>query len=136
MGEPLFEERDAGAPELPCVEVGVWVKVGALSTRADVRGERFWCVVTEVHADGALSARIDNDLVQSAHRCGDTVVIGRCHVLETASEDDRQTVRSLAAVYGPRNGALAWPWAYLRREVGVSVQPKRNTLYAAPSCEQ
>ena len=100
----MLEERAAGAPT-PRIDVGAYVKVGTLGARAGVGGERFWCVVTDVRADGELSARVDNDLVLSAYRCGDTIALHERHVLETASVHDCLTFRSLVAVHGLANGA-------------------------------
>ena len=122
----MFEERAAGAPT-PRIDVGAYVKVGA---RAGVGGERFWCVVTDVRAGGELSARVDNDLVLSAYRCGDTIALHERHVLETASVRDCLVFRSLVTAHGLANGAAVW--ASMRHEEGASVEEERNTLQVVP----
>ena len=60
-----FELRSVASPA-PRVSQGGWVKVGAL-------GERFWCLVNTVHADGVLTASIANDLVLCPWKTGDEV---------------------------------------------------------------
>lgn len=109
----MFEERIAGGPT-PRIDVGGWVKVGVLG--AGGGRERFWSVVTGVCADGALSARVDNDLVLSAYRCGDTIVFYERHVLESASQRDCLLYQSLVAAHGPEKGAAVW--ASMRHEAG------------------
>ena len=58
-----FELRDDASPA-PRVYQGGWVKVGAVAT-----GERFWCRVMIVSADGILTASVDNDLLESTIAC-------------------------------------------------------------------
>ena len=58
-----FELRDDASPA-PRVSQGGWVKVCAVAT-----GERFWCRVTTVSADGMLTASVDNDLLSSTLAC-------------------------------------------------------------------
>lgn len=119
-GVPLLEERGDGAE--PRISCGTWVKVGWCSDRGS---EQFWCRVTSLCTDGALMARVENDLVHSGHRCGDEIVLRACHVLETAEEADLSVYRRLAAVLGPTGGALAWQ--ELRKEARVAIDAKPNT---------
>ena len=49
-----FELRDDASPA-PRVSKGGWVKIGAVAT-----GERFWCSVLTLSADGMLTASVDN----------------------------------------------------------------------------
>ena len=99
LGEHLFEQRTDGVE--PCVEVGLWVKVGR-------RSECLWCRVWSVRADGAFVARVDNDLLRNPYRCGDKLVLRACHVIERVDLRDRMSFRSFAAVMGPVSGAVAW----------------------------
>ena len=51
-----FEVRDPSKRQ-PSVDEGTLIKVG-------IRGERFWCRVKRVRADGALVAIVDNNLIK------------------------------------------------------------------------
>ena len=54
------------------------MKVGAL-------GERFWCLVYTVHADGVLTASVANDLVLCPWKAGDEDTFCEGNILEVAS---------------------------------------------------
>ena len=77
-----FESRrDNTHLSAPRVSTGDWVKVGVL-------GERCWCLVNAVHADGILSASVANDLVLcpwKAGAAGDEVAFREGNILEVAS---------------------------------------------------
>ena len=98
-GERGLEKRADGIE--PRVECGMWVKVG-------LRAERFWCRLVTMCADGTFVARVDNNLVNSAYRCGDEIVIRSCNVLDTADVADLVAFRSLLASLGPTGAAVAW----------------------------
>ena len=87
--------------------------------------ERVWCRVRRLCADGALVARVENDLTLSYHCCGDEIVLRACHVLETATVADMLAYRRMAVAMGPMGGALAWQ--ELRTEAGVAVVARPNT---------
>ena len=101
LRELLFEERADGVK--PDVQVGDWVKVKR-------NKERFWCRVVGWRADGAILARVANDLVLNAGlRCGDQILLKLSHVLEVANLSDHLTFHRLAAGSGdPTAAALAW----------------------------
>ena len=104
MADPpgeLFEERGAG-PE-PRVEVGDWVKVGLKAQK-----ERFWCRVVGRRADGAIVARVDNDLLRASYRCGDELVLMPRHVLDVMDMDGCVAFSHLASVLGPVEAVRAW----------------------------
>ena len=118
----LFETRDARAPK-PRVRRGVFVKVG-------VRGERFWCRVESVGADGTLRAIVDNDLQKSSWPRGHKLVLQHEHVLETTDATDGLTFHSLVAALGsPREAAVVW---HSSRVASGRSRPNSNTLYLLP----
>ena len=117
---PTLKER--GSAPSPRIVCGTWVKVRWRSERG---AEQFWCRVTSLCADGALMARIENNLVRSCHRCGDVIELRACHVLETAEEADLSVYLRMAAALGPAGGALAWQ--EMRRQAGVAVEAMPNT---------
>ena len=114
-----FEVRpDGGEPHVCC---GTWVKVA-------LRGERFWCRVLRERGDGTFDATVENDLLRSPTKCGDVVVLGKKHVLETASDADRAQFRLLCALLGdPRTAALLW--RDMRAKQGLSAPAGRGSVY-------
>ena len=99
LREHLFEQRSDGV--VPRVTAGVWVLVGQ-------RGERFWCEVTRVRADGALVARVDNDLVYNPYRFGEEIILRVDHVLDIANQHDITTFRDATATLGLVGALRAW----------------------------
>ena len=90
----------------PRVEPGDWVKVEL--TDGHRAEERFWCRVHQVRVDGTLVATVANDLLNSAHREGDAVLLRSSHVLDVAREADRLAFVRAAAATGPVDAAIAW----------------------------
>ena len=90
----------------PRVEPGDWVKVELRDGHKTE--ERFWCRVHEVRADGTLVAAVANDLLNSAHRVGDAVLLRSSNVLDVAREADRLAFVSEAAAMGLVEAAIAW----------------------------
>lgn len=91
-----FESRrDNTLLSAPRVSTGDWVKVGAL-------GERFWCLVNTVHADGVLTASVANDLVLCPWKAGDEVTFCEGKILEVASLSDRCRFVQMFLVSGSR----------------------------------
>ena len=116
-----FEVRGPSRRQ-PSVDEGTLIKVG-------VRGERFWCRVKRVRADGALVAIVDNNLIKSPWRCGDEIVVQLKHVLETLDPKDMSLV-SLLSVLGVSEAAMMW--RELRLENGSGVLAKPKTLFVLP----
>ena len=116
-----FEVREPSRRQ-PRVDEGTLVKVG-------IRGERFWCRVKRVRADGALVATVDNDLIKSPWRCGDEIVVQLKHVLETLDPKDMSLV-SLLSVLGVSEAAMLW--RELRLENGSGVLAKPKTFFVLP----
>ena len=118
-----FEVRDASLTKPPA-HAGSFVKAG-------IRGERFWCRVESVGADGMIRAVVDNDLMRSAWRRGHVLVLQDEHVLEVADVTDRLTFSSLVATFGSdRKAALAWRDA---RVTSRSCRPKPCAWLIVPS---
>ena len=116
-----FEVRDPSKRQ-PSVDEGTLIKVG-------IRGERFWCRVKRVRADGALVAIVDNNLIKSPWRCGDEIVVQRKHVLETLDPKD-MSLASLLSVMGVSEAAMMW--RELRLENGSGVLAKPKTFFVLP----
>ena len=99
-----FELRDDASPA-PRVSQGGWVKVCAVAT-----GERFWCRVMSLRADGMLTASVDNHLLSSTLACplqfGDVVVLHERNVLESASLAERDKFEQLLVVTDPSQTAV------------------------------
>ena len=121
-----FELRDDASPA-PRVSQGGWVKVGAVAT-----GERFWCRVMTVSADGILTASVDNDLLSSTIACplrfGDVVVLHERNVLESASLAERNEFEQLLVVTESHVKA-AKHWRDARQLEGTCVPPRLGTRY-------
>ena len=114
--------RDASLAK-PHVHAGSFVKAG-------IRGERFWCRVESVRADGMLRATVDNDLLRSAWRRGHVLVLQHEHVLEVADVADQLSFKTLAATFGSdREAALAWRGA---RVTSRSCRPKPCAWLTVP----
>ena len=101
-----FEERDASLPR-PCVRDGRFVKVG-------VRGERFWCRVQKVEADGRFRAVVDITLQRSQWQRGHELVLQHEHVLESVDVADQLSFRRLlllatATDSSDHHAAMLWP---------------------------
>jgi hypothetical protein len=120
----MFEERQKSAAR-PSVDKGTFVKVG-------LRGERFWCCVKHVRADGSLLAVVDNDLIKSHFGCGDEILLQQTHVLETSHPSDRMTFHSLTTRLGSEVDA-AIAWRDIRNKNGVAATPIPGTLYLVAS---
>ena len=117
-----FESRRDNTPlSAPRVSTGDWVKVGAL-------GERFWCLVNTVHADGVLTASVANDLVLCPWKAGDEVTFREGNILEVASLSDRGRFVQMVLVSGSRVEA-AQRWHHWRQSKGVGVAPRPHTQY-------
>jgi hypothetical protein len=117
-----FEVRDPSKRQ-PSVDEGTLIKVG-------IRGERFWCRVKRVRADGALVAIVDNDLIKSPWRCGDEIVVQCKHVLETLDPKD-MSLASLLSVMGVSEAAMMWRELRLADGPGVIAKPK--TFFVLPN---
>ena len=117
----LHFELRAGASPAPWVSQGGWVKLGAL-------GERFWCLVNTVHADGALTASVANDLVLYPWKAGDEVTFCEGNILEVASLSDRSRFVQMVLVSGSGVEA-ARRWHHWRQSKGVGVAPRPRTQY-------
>ena len=121
-----FELRDDASPA-PRVSQGGWVKVGAVAT-----GERFWCRVMTVSADGILTASVDNDLLSSTIACplrfGDVLVFHERNVLESASLAERNEFEQLLVVAGTHVRAAKF-WRGVRQLEGTCVPPRHGTRY-------
>lgn len=104
------------------VDEGTLIKVG-------IRGERFWCRVKRVRADGALVAIVDNNLIKSLWRCGDEIVVQRKHVLETLGAKD-MTFAGLLSAMGSSEAAMMWRELRLADGSGVQANPK--TCFVLP----
>ena len=121
-----FELRDDASPA-PRVSQGGWVKVCAVAT-----GERFWCRVTTVSADGMLTASVDNDLLSSTLACplrfGDVLVFHERNVLESASLAERDEFERLLVVTESHVKA-AKLWRGVRQLEGTSAPPRHGTRY-------
>ena len=124
LREHVFETRDPKAAK-PHVRAGTFVKVG-------VRGERFWCRVSRVRADGVFVGVVDSDLRQSPWRRGDELVFQRSHVLETADVSDQLNFVTLWSALGSADGA-ALAWRRSREAAGTGVKPHANTRFVLPS---
>jgi len=101
-----FEVRDASLPR-PRVRDGHFVKVG-------VRGERFWCLVRKVEADGRLRAVVDGTLQRSQWQPGHELALQNEHVLESVDVANQLSFRRLlllaAATDSPdHHAATSWP---------------------------
>ena len=119
----MFEERQKSAA-VPTVKHGTFVKVR-------VSGERFWCRVKHLRADGSVLAVLDNNLVKSRWKRGDEIVFQHGDVLETAEPADEHRFRSLVVGLGSVTDA-AIAWQELRRAGGVAVVPHPETVYCLP----
>ena len=121
-----FELRDDASPA-PRVSQGGWVKVGAVAT-----GERFWCSVLTLSADGILTASVDNDLLSSTIACplrfGDVLVFHERNVLESASLAERDEFEQLLVVTESHVKA-AKLWRGVRQLEGTSAPPRHGTRY-------
>ena len=117
-----FEGRDPSKRQ-PRVDEGTLIKVG-------IRGERFWCRVKRVRADGALVAIVDNNLIKSPWMCGDEIVVQLMHVLETLDPKD-MSLASLLPVLGVSEAAVML-WRELRLAEGSSVLAKPKTFFVLP----
>ena len=121
-----FELRDDASPA-PRVSQGGWVKVCAVAT-----GERFWCRVTTVSADGILTASVDNDLLSSTIACplrfGDVLVFHERNVLESTCLVERDKFEQLLVVTGSHVKA-AKHWRDARQLEGTCVPPRLGTRY-------
>ena len=107
----MFTERQTGAA-VPTVKYGTFVKVR-------VNGERFWCRVKHLRADGYVLAVVDNDLVNSCWNRGDEIAFQHKHVLETAEPSDERIFRSLVVWFGSVTDA-AIAWRELRKAGGAA----------------
>ena len=121
-----FELRDDASPA-PRVSQGGWVKVGAVAT-----GERFWCRVMTVSADGILTASVDNDLLSSTIACplrfGDVVVFHERNVLESASFAERNEFEQL--LFSTESHVKAAKhWHDVRQLDGTGVLPRLGTRH-------
>ena len=123
----LHFELRAGASPAPRVSQGGWVKVGATAT-----GERFWCRVMALRADGMLTASVDNDLLSSTTACplriGDVLVFHERNVLESASLAERNEFEQLLVVTGSHARA-ATLWLYVRQLEGTGLPLRHGTRY-------
>ena len=121
-----FELRDDAKPA-PRVSQGGWVKVCAVAT-----GERFWCRVMTLRADGMLTASVDNDLLSSTVACplqfGDVVVLHERNVLESAALAERDEFERLLVVTGSHVKASKL-WRGVRQLEGTGVLPRHGTRY-------
>ena len=121
-----FELRDDAKPA-PRVSKGGWVKIGAVAT-----GERFWCSVLTLSADGMLTASVDNHLLSSTITCplqfGDVVVFHERNVLESAAFAERDKFEQLLDVTGSHVKA-AKHWRDARQLEGTCVPPRLGTRY-------
>ena len=117
-----FEGRDPSKRQ-PSVDEGTLIKVG-------IRGERFWCRVKRVRADGALVAIVDNNLIKSPWMCGDEIVVQLMHVLETLDPKD-MSLASLLPVLGVSEAAVML-WRELRLAEGSGVLAKPKTFFVLP----
>ena len=121
-----FELRDDAKPA-PRVSKGGWVKIGAVAT-----GERFWCSVLTLSADGMLTASVDNHLLSSTITCplqfGDVVVLHERNVLESASLAERNEFEQLLVVTESHVKA-AKHWRDARQLEGTCVPPRLGTRY-------
>ena len=121
-----FELRDDASPA-PRVSQGGWVKLGAVAT-----GERFWCRVMTVSADGILTASVDNDLLSSTIACplrfGDVLVFHERNVLESASLAERDEFERLLVVTESHVKA-AKLWRGVRQLEGTGAPPRHGTRY-------
>ena len=121
-----FELRDDASPA-PRVSKGGWVKIGAVAT-----GERFWCSVLTLSADGILTASVDNDLLSSTIACplrfGDVLVFHERNVLESASLAERNEFEQLLVVAGTHVRAAKF-WRGVRQLEGTGALPRHGTRY-------
>ena len=121
-----FELRDDAKPA-PRVSKGGWVKIGAVAT-----GERFWCSVLTLSADGMLTASVDNHLLSSTLACplqfGDVVVLHERNVLESASLAERNEFEQLLVVTESHVKA-AKLWRGVRQLEGTGAPPRHGTRY-------
>jgi len=121
-----FELRDDASPA-PRVSKGGWVKIGAVAT-----GERFWCSVLTLSADGMLTASVDNHLLSSTITCplqfGDVVVLHERNVLESASLAERNEFEQLLVVTESHVKA-AKLWRGVRQLEGTGALPRHGTRY-------
>ena len=122
LQQHMFEMRDMSKRQ-PRLHVGVLVKVG-------IRGERFWCKVSEIREDGSLVGTVDNELFRSPWRCGDEIVLQRNHVLETLDPYE-MTLASLLATGTPAPEA-AMMWHELRLMNGLGAKAKPGTVAVLP----
>ena len=113
----LEERADDSEPH---VGSGRWVKVG-------LHGERFWCNVRRVKADGALVATVENNLCRSPYRCGDEIVLSRRHVLEIAGDEDRLQYERMCVVLGDAREA-ALQWQKMRAAMGLSLAVREGVV--------
>ena len=117
-----FDIRDASLTK-PHVHAGRFVKAG-------IRGERFWCRVESVRADGMLRATVDNDLLRSVWRRGHVLVLQHEHVLEVADVADQLSFKTLVATLGSKSeAALAWMDV---RVASGACNPKPHTRLIVP----
>ena len=121
-----FELRDHAEPA-PRVSKGGWVKVGVVAT-----GERFWCRVMTLRADGMLTASLNNHLLSSTVACpvqfGDVVVFHERNVLESASLAERNEFEQLLFSTESHVKA-ATHWCEVRQLDGTGVLPRHGTRY-------
>ena len=121
-----FELRNDASPA-PRVSKGGWVKIGAVAT-----GERFWCSVLTLSADGILTASVDNDLLSSTITCplrfGDVLVFHERNVLESASLAERDKFEQLLVVTESHVKA-AKHWRDARQFEGTCVPSRLGTRY-------
>ena len=103
------------------------MKIGAVAT-----GERFWCSVLTLSADGILTASVDNDLLSSTITCplrfGDVLVFHERNVLESASLAERDEFERLLVVTESHVKA-AKLWRGVRQLEGTSAPPRHGTRY-------
>ena len=118
-----FEERSPTAPT-PNVTIGAWVKVGLCN-------ERFWCRARAFQPNGTLLGTVANDLVNTALRDGDAIVVQLNHVLEVATMNEFMQFNALVASHSGSETAAAMAWYGARASMGAGVKARPGAVLLA-----